>query len=201
MVVPTNCFSLISRTSVVIKNLFSLIRAELITAAGFKFGNSIPLLFTGLFLFLLLNNFLGLLPYVFTATRHMSISLALRSVLWVSLFVYSLIFNTSSFLAHLVPKGTPIALVPFIVVIELLRNIMRPFTLGIRLAANIVAGHLILVLISSPVYGLNIYIRTLVLSGLLLLTLLELAVSIIQSYVFMRLGSLYVSEVENGTLH
>lgn len=158
-------------------------------------------MFVALFLFLLLNNFLGLLPYVFTATRHIAISLALRRTLWVSLFLPSILFNTSLFLAHLVPKGTPVILVPFIVLIELLRNIIRPFTLGIRLAANIIAGHLILVLASSPVYCLSRSLTVAVIVGLLLLTVLELAVSIIQRYVFIRLGSLYVSEVENNSMH
>lgn len=118
-----------------------------------------------------------------------------------SLFLPSVLFNTSLFLAHLVPKGTPMLLVPFMVLIELLRNIIRPFTLGIRLAANMVAGHLILVLVSSPVYNLSSSVIIVVMVGLLLLTTLELAVSIIQSYVFMSLGALYIREVEHRTLH
>ena len=109
--------------------------------------------------------------------------------------------NTRVFLAHLVPKGTPVMLVPFIVLIELLRRVIRPFTLGVRLAANMIAGHLLLVLTSSPIYMLNISIIGVVISGLLALTALELGVSIIQSYVFIRLGSLYVEEVSNMTLN
>ena len=201
VLVPTNCFSLAPRSRVVIKNLFSSLSAEIILASGFKFGNRVPVTFVALFLFLLLNNLLGLLPYVFTATRHIAISLALSRALWVSLFLPSVLFNTSLFLAHLVPKGTPMLLVPFMVLIELLRNIIRPFTLGIRLAANMVAGHLILVLVSSPVYNLSSSVIIVVMVGLLLLTTLELAVSIIQSYVFMSLGALYIREVEHRTLH
>ena len=89
---------------------------------------------------------------------------------------------------------------PFIVLIELIRGIMRPFTLGIRLAANMIAGHLLLVLISSPIYALNRSIRIAVLRGLFLLRVLEIAVSLIQSYVFMRLGSLYARETRNATI-
>merc|ERR1712029_512394 len=100
------------------------------------------------------------------------------------------------FLSHLVPKGTPVHLVPFMVLIELIRGIMRPFTLGIRLAANIIAGHLLLVLISRPIYALNRSIIIAVLRGLFLLRVLEIAVSLIQSYVFMRLGSLYARETK-----
>ena len=91
-------------------------------------------------------------------------------------------------------------LVPFIVLIEFIRGIMRPFTLGIRLAANIIAGHLLLVLISSPIYALNRSIIVAVLRGLFLLRVLEIAVSLIQSYVFIRLGSLYARETRNATI-
>jgi F-type H+-transporting ATPase subunit a len=125
----------------------------------------------------------------------------MRRLLWVSLILPA-VFNTPRlFLAHLVPKGTPIVLVPFIVIIELIRNIMRPFTLGIRLAANIVAGHLLLVLTSSPVYSLNFSVIGGVLVALFSLTVLELAVSVIQRYVFIRLRSLYVREVSHTTLN
>lgn len=158
-------------------------------------------MFSGIFLLILVNNFFGLLPYVFTSTRHISITLTMRRLVWISLILPS-IFNTPRlFLAHLVPKGTPVVLVPFIVVIELLRNFMRPFTLGIRLAANIVAGHLLLVLTSTPIYILSFSALGVVLLGLFSLTILELAVSIIQRYVFIRLGSLYVREVRNVTLN
>lgn len=86
------------------------------------------------------------------------------------------------------------------VLIELMSGIMRPFTLGIRLAANIIAGHLLLVLISTPIYALNRSITVAVLRGLFLLRVLEIAVSLIQSYVFISLGSLYASETRNATL-
>lgn len=117
------------------------------------------------------------------------------------LIIPAFLFTPSLFLAHLVPKGTPVVLVPFMVLIELLSNIIRPFTLGIRLAANIIAGHLLLVLISTPVFRLSVGIILVVLGGLFLLTVLELAVSMIQSYVFMRLGALYVREVNTSALN
>merc|ERR1712045_173022 len=190
-----------SRTGLVVKKILRVIRGELLIAAPGKAGTGMPLVFSGVFIFILLNNSLGLLPYVFTATRHLRITLALSGFLWLSLFLPSVIKTPTLFLSHLVPKGTPVPLVPFIVLIELLRNIIRPFTLGIRLAANIIAGHLILVLASSPVYCLSRSLTVAVIVGLLLLTVLELAVSIIQRYVFIRLGSLYVSEVENNSMH
>merc|ERR1712081_26760 len=84
--------------------------------------------------------------------------------------------------AHLVPKGTPGFLIPVIVIIETVSNIIRPLTLSIRLAANIVAGHLLITLL-------------LVFFSLYLLLLLEVAVACIQSYVFIILNSLYLNEL------
>lgn len=114
--------------------------------------------------------------------------------------VYSTFLNLGRFLAHLVPLGTPYALIPFMVVIELVRRIIRPLTLSVRLAANIVAGHLLMVLVRSPITTIRLNFIALVISALLLLIMLELAVSFIQAYVFSTLISLYVIEVNSPNL-
>ena len=101
----------------------------------------------------------------------------------------------NSLFAHLVPRGTPVALIPVIVIIETVRNVIRPGTLSIRLAANIVAGHLLLTLLGSQ--GLSrrgVVIFGLIIS-LILLLCLELAVACIQAYVFTILRSLYLNEL------
>ena len=103
-------------------------------------------------------------------------------------------------LAHLVPSGTPYALTPFIVLIELTRRIIRPLTLSVRLAANIVAGHLLLTLLSSQASNPLFSISFLVVSALVLLSVLESAVAVIQAYVFSILSSLYVNEVNSHHL-
>ena len=93
------------------------------------------------------------------------------------------------------PRGTPVALMPVIVIIETVRNVIRPGTLSIRLAANIVAGHLLLTLLGSQglnVAGITIFI---LLFSLILLLCLELAVACIQAYVFTILRSLYLNEL------
>ena len=105
--------------------------------------------------------------------------------------------NTSRALAHLVPKGTPLALVPFIVLIEIISNLIRPLTLSVRLAANIVAGHLLLVLVRRPIPVVNYGVLSVAFVALIALMVLELGVSFIQAYVFITLSSLYVDEVNN----
>jgi F-type H+-transporting ATPase subunit a len=94
-----------------------------------------------------------------------------------------------------VPTGTPAFLIPIIVIIETVRNIIRPMTLSIRLAANIVAGHLLLTLLGSQGPMLSPVNLIFLIIGLYLLLLLEVAVACIQSYVFTILSSLYLNEL------
>lgn len=100
--------------------------------------------------------------------------------------------------AHLVPQGTPPILMPFMVCIETIRNIIRPGTLAVRLAANIIAGHLLLTLLGRTGPSLVISTLSLLLIAQILLITLESAVAIIQSYVFAILATLYSREVNYG---
>nr|ALO77207.1 ATP synthase F0 subunit 6 [Glaresis sp. GLA01] len=153
------------------------------------------LIFVTLFTFILFNNFLGLFPYIFTSSSHLTFTLTLSLPLWLSFMIYGWINNTIHMLAHLVPQGTPPVLMPFMVCIETISNIIRPGTLAIRLTANMIAGHLLLTLLGNIGPSLSIsLINILIIVQLLLLTL-ESAVSIIQSYVFAVLSTLYSSEV------
>ena len=97
--------------------------------------------------------------------------------------------------AHLVPLGTPIVLIPFIVLIETVRNIIRPITLSVRLAANLTAGHLLLILLGERIVGATPLIILGVTAAQLALITLEGAVAVIQSYVFATLTTLYAREV------
>ena len=109
--------------------------------------------------------------------------------------VLSIIYQYNRLLAHLVPVGTPRFLIPVIVIIETVRNVIRPLTLSIRLAANIVAGHLLLTLLGSQGPFLRLFNLSLLIIGLFILLLLEVAVACIQSYVFTILSSLYLNEL------
>ena len=154
-------------------------------------------IFVSLFILIAYSNFLGLFPYIFTSTRHLSIAVRIALPLWLGYIIYSTLNNINFFLSHLVPRGTPYVLIPFIVIIELIRRVIRPLTLSVRLAANIVAGHLLIVLVRSPLVSAPWAIIILIFGGLILLVILELAVSVIQSYVFSTLRSLYVIEVNS----
>nr|APX39777.1 ATP synthase F0 subunit 6 [Longitarsus exsoletus] len=153
------------------------------------------LIFISLFSFILYNNFLGLFPYIFTSSSHMTLTLSLAFPLWLSFMIYGWINNTIHMLAHLVPQGTPPVLMPFMVCIETISNIIRPGTLAIRLSANMIAGHLLMTLLGNTGSSLSlIFLNILIIVQILLLTL-ETAVAMIQSYVFAVLSTLYSSEV------
>jgi F-type H+-transporting ATPase subunit a len=94
-----------------------------------------------------------------------------------------------------VPQGTPAILIPFIVCIETIRNIIRPGTLAVRLAANIIAGHLLITLIGNTGPLLPIFLTSFLILAQIALLILESAVAIIQSYVFAVLRTLYSREV------
>lgn len=151
----------------------------------------------GLFVIILLNNLGGLIPYIFTASRHLSFSISLALTCWTGYFSFSTVMNLGGFLAHLVPVGTPYVLMPFMVLIELARNLIRPVTLSVRLAANLVAGHLLLTLIRTPASARRSLILFVLIIGLVLLVALESAVAFIQAYVFRILRTLYLREVND----
>nr|APX39523.1 ATP synthase F0 subunit 6 [Oulema melanopus] len=153
------------------------------------------LLFISLFSLILMNNFLGLFPYIFTSTSHLTMTLALAFPLWLSLMLFGWINYTTHMFAHLVPQGTPPILMPFMVVIETISNVIRPLTLAVRLSANMIAGHLLMTLLSNTGPSMYTYLITFLIITQVLLLLLESAVSIIQSYVFTILGTLYSSEI------
>lgn len=113
--------------------------------------------------------------------------------------MFAFIFSYQNSIAHFVPLGTPILLIPLIVVIEFIRRVIRPLTLSIRLAANIIAGHLLLRLLSEKIVGASFILIRVVLIPLVLLSILEIAVRLIQSYVFRLLSTLYLNEVNNKT--
>nr|YP_009723038.1 ATP synthase F0 subunit 6 [Sphenomorphus indicus]QGP73398.1 ATP synthase subunit 6 [Sphenomorphus indicus] len=150
-----------------------------------------------LMLFLLSLNMLGLLPYTFTPTTQLSMNMGLAIPLWLATVIIGMRNQPTMSLGHLLPEGTPTPLVPVLIVIETISLFIRPLALGVRLTANLTAGHLLIQLISTAVFVLfpmMTMTATIALLVLLLLTGLEIAVAMIQAYVFTLLLSLYLQE-------
>nr|YP_008816328.2 ATP synthase F0 subunit 6 [Babina holsti] len=158
-------------------------------------------LLTSLMIFLLSMNLLGLLPYTFTPTTQLSINLGLATPLWLTTVLVGFRNQLTHSLAHFLPEGTPTPLIPVLILIETISLFIRPLALGVRLTANLTAGHLLIHLISSAVsaiFFLSITASMLTFLVLVLLTILEIAVAMIQAYVFVLLLSLYLQENTYG---
>nr|QPF24519.1 ATP synthase F0 subunit 6 [Geocapromys thoracatus] len=160
-------------------------------------GRTWSLMLITLILFIGTTNLLGLLPYSFTPTTQLSMNLAMAIPLWAGAVFLGFRYKTKMSLAHFLPQGTPIPLIPMLVIIETISLFIQPMALAVRLTANITAGHLLMHLIGgatsilisiSPPAALTTFII------LLLLTMLEFAVALIQAYVFTLLVSLYLHD-------
>nr|ALO77263.1 ATP synthase F0 subunit 6 [Habrodera capensis] len=195
LMIPMTFWFIPSRYSLIWNNVIITLHKEFKTLLGSFNHKGSTFLFISLFSFILFNNFMGLFPYIYTSSSHLSMTLSLALPLWLSFMLFGWINNTQHMFAHLVPQGTPPVLMPFMVCIETISNVIRPGTLAVRLAANMIAGHLLLTLLGNTGPMLSSSIVSLLIFTQILLLMLEFAVSVIQSYVFAILSTLYSSEV------
>nr|AAP75400.1 ATP synthase 6 [Pomacentrus adelus]AAP75402.1 ATP synthase 6 [Pomacentrus adelus]QUJ18455.1 ATP synthase protein 6 [Pomacentrus adelus]QUJ18457.1 ATP synthase protein 6 [Pomacentrus adelus] len=160
-------------------------------------GHKWAALLASLMLFLITLNMLGLLPYTFTPTTQLSMNMGLAIPLWLATVIIGMRSQPTHALAHLLPEGTPTPLIPILIMIETISLFIRPLALGVRLTANLTAGHLLIQLIATAALVLLPLMPTVAIltaTLLLMLTLLEVAVAMIQAYVFVLLLSLYLQE-------
>jgi len=146
--------------------------------------------------YLIVINFFGLSPYIFTTTVLASTTFTISILLFVAIIYNILSYNYKNSLVHLVPKSTPLPLMAFLVIIEIIRLIIRPLTLRLRLMANLIAGHLIIRLIRSSI--LPIILKTLPrYLCMIFINVIETGVAIIQCIVLTLLLHLYRSDSIN----
>nr|UOU84971.1 ATP synthase F0 subunit 6 [Empis opaca] len=195
MMIPMTYWFMPSRYQIIWNNVLMTLHKEFKTLLGPTGHNGSTFIFISLFSLIVFNNFMGLFPYIFTSTSHLTFTLTLALPLWLSFMLYGWINHTQHMFAHLVPQGTPAVLMPFMVCIETISNVIRPGTLAVRLAANMIAGHLLLTLLGNTGPSLTYSIVFLLMIAQIALLILESAVAIIQSYVFAVLSTLYSSEV------
>nr|WRK67329.1 ATP synthase F0 subunit 6 [Nemoptera sinuata] len=195
MIIPMPFWLMPSRFYILWFNIMNSLHKEFKTLLGISGKSGSTFIFVSLFSLIMFNNFTSLFPYVFTSTSHMVMTLSLALPLWLSFMLYGWINHSTHMFAHLVPQGTPAALMPFMVCIETISNLIRPGTLAVRLAANMIAGHLLMTLLGSTGPSLNIFMINLLIIAQMALLILESAVAVIQSYVFAVLSTLYSSEV------
>lgn len=182
-----------SRKSAIIAPIRSLIIIQLSRTFIFSL-KGLSSLVTPLFSLIIFINLFGLIPYIFSLSRHLIFTLRFGLPLWLSIIMSRFTKNLKRSIAHFLPDGAPEWLNPFLVLIETTRIIVRPLTLSFRLAANIRAGHIVLSLIG--VYCAAAWFNSFAATLLLLLTtlgyiLFEVAICLIQAYIFCLLLSLY----------
>jgi F-type H+-transporting ATPase subunit a len=155
-----------------------------------------PFIFT-LFMFILFGNLLGMVPYTFTFTSHIIVTFALALTVFVGVTLIGIFRHGFHFLSLFVPHGVPKVLLLLLVPIEVLSYFIRPFTLAIRLFANMMAGHTMLVIFAGFVAPLGAFYfvpGVLPIAIDVALIFLELLVAVLQAYVFAILTCLYLND-------
>lgn len=155
-----------------------------------------PLVFS-LFLFVLTLNLLGMMPYGFTVTSHVAVTFAMSIVLFLFLTVYGFVRHGTHFLRMFLPEGTPIWMAPMMILVELFAYLARPFSLSIRLTANMFAGHVIMKVIAGFVIALGFLAGWLPFAFLLVFTGFEIFVAVLQAYIFTVLLCVYINDSVN----
>lgn len=151
-------------------------------------------LLAALFIFIIIINLIGLIPYIFRVSSHLVFSLAFGIPIWFRIIISRATRFTTSFLGSLLPRGAPNWLNPFLVLVERTSLLVRPITLSFRLAANISAGHIVLTLIG--VYASRAFFTSSMSFFLLVIIqifyiIFEVGICLIQRYIFCLLASLY----------
>jgi F-type H+-transporting ATPase subunit a len=162
------------------------------TNAGHGAQAYFPFVFT-LFMFILFSNLLGLVPYSFTVTSHIIVTFALAVVVFVGVTIIGFLRHGAHFLRLFVPEGVPMVLLVLLVPIELLSYFIRPFTLSIRLFANMLAGHTMLAIFGGFAASVGL-LAVFPLAIDVALVGLELLVAVLQAYVFAILTCLYLRD-------
>ncbi len=152
-----------------------------------------PFVFT-LFMFILFCNLLGMVPYTFTPTSHIIVTFALAFVVFIGVTAIGFSRHGLGFFKFFVPSGVPPALLPLLVVIEVISYLIRPVSLSVRLFANMMAGHTMLKVFAGFVVALGFLGGWAPLAFVVALTGLEIGIALLQAYVFTILTCLYLND-------
>jgi F-type H+-transporting ATPase subunit a len=186
-----------SKWSIALESLFASIHAMVREQIGKEIY--LPFIYS-LFVFILFANLIGIIPYSFTVTTSAIVCIGLSFTIFMSVTILGLSIHKLHFFSYFIPSGTPLGLVPLLVLIELISYIARAGSLGIRLFANMCAGHVLLKILSSFLF--KIFSAGILFSVIVLIPFpifigiigLELAICFIQAYVFTLLTCSYIKD-------
>jgi len=176
--------------------IYTFVAKMISDTAGSSAKAFFPFIFT-LFMFVLFCNMIGMLPYSFTVTSHIVVTFTLAAVIFIGVTIIGFMKHGIKYLELFVPKGVPIALLPLILVIEIISYLARPVSLSVRLFANMMAGHTMLKVFGGFVISLGLLGGWLPLSFAVALTGLEILIAFLQAYVFAILTCIYLNDALN----
>nr|YP_009936108.1 Atp6 [Sanghuangporus vaninii]YP_010714088.1 ATP synthase F0 subunit a [Fuscoporia gilva]QNS39950.1 Atp6 [Sanghuangporus vaninii]WDD39651.1 ATP synthase F0 subunit a [Fuscoporia gilva] len=188
-----------SKWSIALESSFASVNSLVRDQVGSANEIYLPFIYS-LFFFVLIANLIGNVPYSYTVTTSIIVTLGLSFTILIGVTILGLFIHKIRFFAFFIPSGTPLALVPLLVLIELLSYSARAFSLGIRLFANLCAGHTLMKILSTFLYqmfasSLLVAVLTIIPFAVFLAIMgLELAVSFIQAYVFSILTCSYIKD-------
>jgi F-type H+-transporting ATPase subunit a len=177
----------------IIYNLVTDMLNQNVGSKGYKF---IPLIFS-IFIFILFCNLLGMVPYGFTVTSHIIVTFSLAITVFLVITTIGFVKHGLYFLTLFLPDGTPLWLAPLMIIIELFTYLARPISLSLRLAANMMAGHILLKVIAGFAVSLMIYLKFLPIPLMVMLIGFEIFVAILQAYIFTILSCVYLNDAVN----
>jgi F-type H+-transporting ATPase subunit a len=152
-----------------------------------------PFVFT-LFLFILLGNVLGLMPYSFTYTSHIIVNATIAVFIFIAITIIGFARHGLHYFSLFLPKGTPMAVAPFLIPLEILGYFIRPVSLSLRLFANMLAGHILLKVLAGFIISMGLLAGIVPFLAVIGVTLLEIMVALIQAYVFAILTCIYLND-------
>lgn len=191
-----------SRWQSIVEMIYEFVVSLVYEQIGSKGEKYFPLIFTT-FVFLLFTNLIGMIPYSFTATSHFLVTFGLSLSLFIGITIVGFQTHKLHFLSLMLPKGAPLALAPLLVVLELVSYCFRAISLGVRLFANIMAGHTLVKILSGFAYtmlslgGLMTIASVIPFTIVFALTGLEIGVACLQAYVFTILTCIYLNDAIN----
>ncbi len=184
-------------SEIAVEYVYDFIVSIIENNTGSKGLNHIPLIFT-VFVFVLSCNLVGILPYSFTVTSQIIVTFALSMIVFIYITVIGFKEKGVRFLRIFLPQGTPLWLAPMMILIELFAYLARPFSLSIRLAANMIAGHTIIKVIAGFIINMDLLVAP-IFAPILFVFLIaligfEVFVAILQAYIFTSLTCVYLSD-------
>ena len=176
--------------------IYSFTHDLVIQNSGEKGKDFVPFIFS-LFLFILLSNLLGMMPYGFTVTSHIIVTFALAMIVFLGITIVGFYKHGMHFLSLFLPPSVPLWLAPLMIIIELFTYLARPVSLSLRLAANMVAGHILLKVIAGFVISLSLYLKWLPVPLIIILIGFEIFIATLQAYIFAILSCVYLNDALN----